>query len=212
MNLYFEKPEILYEDSHFIIVHKEAEELTVPGRGADKQNCLMSRTAKYFDKVYNVHRLDQPTSGLVLIALTKEMLSSLSILFLNREVEKEYIAIVDGVIHGEEGLIDYPLRADITNRPVQIVDPLSGKKAVTRWKVLERYENSTRLLLKPETGRTHQLRVHLKAIGFPICGDRLYNENCPDDLLGELKLHARLLRFIHPVTGENVQVKKEPRF
>ncbi|MDA3810744.1 MAG: pseudouridine synthase, partial [Spirochaetaceae bacterium] len=90
--------------------------------------------------------------------------------------------------------------------------PLSGKKAVTRWKVLERYENSTRLLLKPETGRTHQLRVHLKAIGFPICGDRLYNENCPDDLLGELKLHARLLRFIHPVTGENVQVKKEPRF
>jgi len=212
MKFYHEKPEILYEDSHLIIVNKEAEELTVPGRGADKQNCLMSRTAHFFDKVYNVHRLDQPTSGLVLIALTKEMQSSLSKLFLKREIEKEYIAIVDGVVQGEEGLLDFPIRADITNRPVQIVDPVSGKIAVTRWNVIERYENSTRLLLKSETGRTHQLRVHLQAIGHPICGDRLYNENYPDDLLGELKLHAGFLRFIHPVTGVIVQVKKEPRF
>ncbi|MBI9100142.1 MAG: RluA family pseudouridine synthase [Spirochaetaceae bacterium] len=206
------KPEILYEDEYFIIVHKEPEELTVPGRGPDKMNCLMSRTALFYPEVYNIHRLDQPTSGLVVIALSKEMQRSLSILFQDRKIEKEYIALVEGQLSEDSGIIELPLRADIDNRPVQVVDREQGKKAITRWSVVEKLDSCTRVLLKPETGRTHQLRVHQKAMGHPILGDRLYNDKVPDDLMGELKLHAMSLKFEHPVTGELVSVRKEPRF
>jgi len=206
------KPEILYEDNYFIIVNKESEELTVPGRGPEKADCLMSRTALYYSSVYNVHRLDQPTSGLVIIALTKEMQTQLSRLFINREIEKKYVALVDGVMGESCGTIELPIRGDITNRPVQIVDMELGKKAVTRWEILNQSENTCRLLLTPETGRTHQLRVHLKAIGHPIIGDRLYNDSVPEGLMGELKLHAMSLKFKHPVTGEEVNVIKEARF
>lgn len=206
------KPEILYEDEYFIIVYKEPEELSVPGRGADKQDCLMSRTGLYYPKVYNVHRLDQPTSGLVIIALTKEMQKQLSLLFLNREIKKQYTALVEGIFTKSSGIIDFPIRGDITNRPVQIVDSVLGKKALTAWEVLEEYENSTRLLLKPETGRTHQLRVHLYAIGHPILGDRLYNDSVSENLMGQLKLHAMSLEFKHPATGEMILIQKDPSF
>ncbi|MCP4295324.1 MAG: RluA family pseudouridine synthase [Proteobacteria bacterium] len=204
--------EILYKDEHFIIVNKMAEELTVPGRGADKQECLMSRAARFFGEVFNVHRLDQPTSGLVIIALTKKAQRELSIMFIERKIYKEYIAVVEGIILEDSGIADFPVRGDMDNRPVQIVDYKQGKKAVTVWEVLSRGENSTRVLLKPETGRTHQLRIHLKTMGFPIEGDRLYNDNFPDDLMGELKLHARSLEFTHPFTGIQISVVKEPRF
>ena len=206
------KPEILYEDKYFIIVHKEPEELTVPGRGPGKADCLMSRTAQYYPEVYNVHRLDQPTSGLVVIALTKEMQSELSKMFIRREIEKLYVTLVEGVCDDSSGVINLPIMADINNRPVQIVNRELGKKALTLWDVLNRYESTTRLLLKPKTGRTHQLRVHLNAIGHPILGDRLYNDNVSDDLMGELKLHAMSLNFKHPVTGENIHIVKEPWF
>lgn len=206
------KPEVLYEDNHLIIVNKEVEELSVPGRGPEKQQCLMTRVAPFYREVFNVHRLDQPTSGLVIIALEKEMQRELSILFQKKQIKKEYIAIVEGAISKEEGIIDLAIRGDMDNRPVQIVDPVLGKEAVTRWSVLERGQNYTRLLLKPETGRTHQLRVHLKSIGHPIMGDRLYNNNCSDDVYGELKLHAALLDFIHPLSGKRIIVRKEPDF
>ena len=208
----FNDIEVLYEDEYFLIVNKEAEELTVPGRGVNKQTCLLSRAANFYKEVYIVHRLDQPTSGLVILALTKEAQRSLSIMFQNRKVEKEYIAIVDGTIKDEKGVVDLPVRGDMDNRPVQIVDRESGKKALTQWEVLSRNENKTRVLLKPETGRTHQLRVHMNAIGFPIEGDRLYNDKCPDDMYGELKLHAGSLSFIHPFTGEQIHIIKEPWF
>jgi len=211
-NQIFEKPEILYEDEYFIIVNKEAEELTVPGRGEDKQHCLLSRTSTYYKEVFNVHRLDQPTSGLVIIALTKEMQSQLSLLFRERQIEKEYIAIVEGVIDDDSGIIDFPLRADVENRPVQIVDRELGKSAVTRWSVLERYKYKTRILLKPETGRTHQLRVHMNALGHAIEGDRLYNDKCSENIFGELKLHAMSIKFTHPVSGDILSVVKPPRF
>jgi tRNA pseudouridine32 synthase / 23S rRNA pseudouridine746 synthase len=206
------KPEILYEDEYFIIVQKEPEELTVPGRGPYKADCLMSRTGLFYNEVYNVHRLDQPTSGLLIIALTKEMQKQLSILFLKREIEKEYVALAEGTIKEPSGIIDLPIRGDINNRPMQIVDKDLGKKAITRWEVLENYGDSVRLLLKPETGRTHQLRVHLKAIGHPILGDRLYNDNVPDNLMGKLKLHAMSLKFKHPVTMDMISVVKESLF
>ena len=207
-----EKPEIVYEDEYFIIAVKEAEELTVPGRGPDKQNCLMSRTALYFDEVYNVHRLDQPTSGLVIIARAKEMQSKLSRLFQERKIVKEYVALVKGQLKGDSGVVELPLRADIDNRPVQIVDSQLGKKAVTNWRVLEKHNDYSRVLLKPETGRTHQLRVHMKAIGHPILGDRLYNDDVMEDVMGELKLHAMSLEFEHPLLGTIISIKKKPKF
>ncbi len=206
------KPEILFEDDFCIIVYKEPEELTVPGRGPDKRECLMSRTAQHCGPVFNIHRLDQPTSGLVLIARTKEMQKQMSRLFQERRVEKEYIAIVEGIMAEGDQLIDLPLRADINNRPMQIVDQELGKRAVTTCEVLTNDRWSTRVLLKPETGRTHQLRVHLSSIGHPIVGDRLYNKNVPEDLMGELKLHAMSLKFEHPMTGELISVRKEPPF
>ena len=211
-NQIFDKPQILYEDEYFLIVFKEAEELTVPGRGEDKQHCLMSRTAQYYTEVFNVHRLDQPTSGLVIIALSKKMQSEFSSLFRERKIKKEYIAMVEGILPENRGIIDYPLRGDINNRPVQIVDFEQGKSAITNWSVIKRMESSTIVSLIPETGRTHQLRVHLKAIGHPIIGDRLYNDNCPDELFGELKLHAYSLEFDHPVTGEKIKIFTESRF
>lgn len=206
------KPEILFEDDSCLIVYKEPEELTVPGRGSEKSDCLMSRTERHCGSVFNVHRLDQPTSGLVLIARTKEMQKQMSRLFQERKVEKQYVAIVEGHMAEGKQIIDLPLRADIDNRPMQIVDGELGKRAVTSCEVLEVLQGNTRVLLKPETGRTHQLRLHLSSIGYPIVGDRLYNDSVPEDLMGKLKLHALSLKFEHPLTGELIFVSKEAPF
>jgi len=201
------RPEVLYEDPWFYIVDKVREELTVPGRGPDKQNCLMSRAEKWLGMVYNVHRLDQPTSGLVVLARTPEARREMSRLFEARLVKKVYQARVRGVLD-DEGTIDLPLRSDWDNRPRQMVDVERGKPAVSGWKVQNRGNDWTDLLLYPETGRTHQLRVHLSSIGHPIMGDRLYDDKSDDTLMGELKLHAAALSFEHPFTGERIVVEK----
>lgn len=203
---------MLFEDKWFFIVRKEREELTVPGRGPEKQNCLMSRAAQWLGEVYNVHRLDQPTSGLVVIARSAEAQRAMGRIFESRAIEKIYRARVRGNFGEEEGLINLPLRADWENRPRQMVDREMGKKAVTRWKVLFRGAGWTELDLFPETGRTHQLRVHLASIGHPIIGDRLYDEDTGESVMGELMLHAFSLVFRHPFTGEPVMVESKSDF
>ncbi|MBB6482640.1 RluA family pseudouridine synthase [Spirochaeta isovalerica] len=205
-------PEVVYEDTWFYIVSKEREELTVPGRGPEKAHCLMSRAAEWLGEVYNIHRLDQPTSGLVILARTPEAQREMSRLFEARKVEKVYIARVRGKIEKDEGIIDLPLRGDRENRPRQIVDPERGKKAITRWRIKKEGERWTELFLYPETGRTHQLRVHLASIGHPIMGDRLYDDETDEMLMGELKLHASALAFKHPFTGEFLSVESKPDF
>jgi tRNA pseudouridine32 synthase/23S rRNA pseudouridine746 synthase len=144
------------------------------------------------------------TSGLVIFARSPEVQRNLSMQFEMREVVKTYIAVVEGIIEEDSGIIDYPMRKDMTQSlpPKHLVDCVRGKKAVTEWKVLERTESTTRVALFPETGRSHQLRVHMQSIGFPIVGDPIYGHPA-----GRLMLHAGSLEFIHPVTNERIRLE-----
>ncbi|MDO8419781.1 MAG: RNA pseudouridine synthase, partial [Rubrivivax sp.] len=147
-----------------------------------------------------VHRLDMSTSGLMLFARGAAAQRQLNTAFASGAVAKQYVAVVEGRVQGDSGVIDEPLAADWPNRPRQVVDGERGKPSSTRWRVLERAQDSTRLLLEPITGRTHQLRVHLQWLGHPIRGDALY---APTPLRADrLLLHATLLALTHPLTGQ----------
>ena len=151
-----------------------------------------------------VHRLDMDTSGLVLFARSPEAQRNLSLRFEKREISKTYAAIVEGVIEQDEGMVDYPMRKDMEQRlpPKHLVDCVRGKKALTEWKVMECGAGTTRLALFPRTGRSHQLRVHMQAIGFPIVGDPIYGT--PSE---RLMLHAQTLEFRHPLSGEPINLE-----
>lgn len=191
--------EIIYQDDAFIAVNKPTGLLSVPGRGPDKQDCCLSRVMAQFPEALMVHRLDMDTSGLMLFALSIEVQRNLSLQFEKREIHKTYVAVVEGLIMQDEGLIDYPMRKDMTQRlpPKHIVDCVRGKKAVTEWEVLERSAKRTRVVLFPQTGRSHQLRVHMQALGHPIVGDNIYG--IEDE---RLMLHALSLSLKHPESGE----------
>ena len=160
--------EIIYQDKHIIAVNKPQALLSVPGLGPDKQDCMISRLVEIIPGAKVVHRLDCYTSGIMIFAIGIEMQRALSRLFHDRKIHKQYIAVVKDWFDEEEGVIKFPMRCDIDNRPIQIVDYEHGKSAVTHWQVLKRDTDSVRLLLKPVTGRTHQLRVHFEAMNFPI--------------------------------------------
>lgn len=195
---------VLYLDDGLLLVEKPAGLLSVPGRGDDKQDCLISRVQLTFPDALIVHRLDMATSGIMLLARNKDMHRQLSRLFSERRIEKTYCAVVEGIIEAGSGRIDFPIMADWPNRPKQIVAPLLGKPSVTYFNVLSRDLSSgiTRLELKPETGRTHQLRVHLEFIGHAILGDRLYASPEAQQRSERLLLHANALSFEHPVTHQ----------
>ncbi len=193
------------------MVNKPAGLLSVPGRGADKQDCLSSRVQQEFPDALIVHRLDMATSGLLVFALDKEMQRRLSALFREREVVKRYVAIVANRVTPETGEINLPIAADWINRPLRKIDMTLGKPSLTRYRVLgydlERFE-TTCIELEPVTGRTHQLRVHLAAIGHPIVGDDLYGGMAANRLM----LHAKLLNFTHPASGTTLQFTCEASF
>ncbi len=193
-------PELVYCDESLLAVNKPAGLLAVPGRGADKQDCLSTRIQKEFADALIVHRLDMATSGLIVFARGEKMQRRLSQMFRERAVLKRYVAVVAGKLEPDTGEIKLPLMADWPNRPQQKVDHESGKPSLTRYRVLSHEAAMTRVELEPVTGRTHQLRVHLAAIGHPIIGDGLYGGPVAVRLL----LHARTLEFVHPVSGEPV--------
>jgi tRNA pseudouridine32 synthase / 23S rRNA pseudouridine746 synthase len=184
----------------------------VPGRPLELQDCAASRLQAVWPDVRVVHRLDMPTSGLLLFARGAEMQRRLSSAFEHREVHKRYEAWVHGLVREEAGAITLPLAADWPARPRQKVDVPTGKAAHTQWQVLERdtAQQRTRLALFPHTGRTHQLRVHLMAIGHPLVGDTLYGPDPAAHL--RLLLHATQLRFNHPAHGEVVTVESAAPF
>lgn len=205
-------PHTLYEDAHLLVVDKPSGLLSVPGRSAALQDCVLSRLRARYPECTGqmvVHRLDLDTSGLLLAAKDAATFSALQRLFSLREVEKRYVAVLDSEVRGDAGTIVLPLRLDIDDRPRHIHDPELGKPAVTEWRVLQRAEGRTRVVFVPRTGRTHQLRVHAAhplGLDAPIVGDRLYGREAPAD--GErLLLHAEWLSFVHPVTGERVSVE-----
>lgn len=195
----------LYEDAHLIALLKPAGLLSVPGRGVDRADCLSARALERWPDALIVHRLDQATSGLMLMARSPEVQRALSTAFAERRVHKHYEALVHGqaAAAGTSGWqeIELPLIVDWPNRPRSKVDPVAGKPSLTRWRALahDTTRHTTRLALEPVTGRSHQLRVHLLAIDHPIVGDTLYG---PPDGAPRLMLHACGLRLAHPVTGQ----------
>lgn len=203
--------ELIYQDDHLLVASKPAGLLAVPGRGADKQDCLAARIQREFADMLVVHRLDMATSGLMVFARGIEMQRLLSQLFRLRKVDKSYVALVAGKPAPATGEVDLPLMADWPNRPLQKVDLQSGKPSLTRYRLLEHDADMdrSRILLEPVTGRTHQLRLHMAAIGHPILGDAFYGDVTTAP---RLLLHARSLGFVHPVIGKPLNFINEAPF
>lgn len=195
---------MLHADAWCVVAVKPAGLLSVPGRGDDKQDCLAARLQAVYTDALVVHRLDMATSGLWLMARGLAMQRRLSRAFEERGVHKRYEAVVAGTDLQAHGTIDLPLAADWPNRPRQRVDLVHGKPSLTRWQVLGPgpMPGTTRVALEPVTGRSHQLRVHLLAIGHPIVGDALYAPPDVATAAPRLWLHATGLRLAHPATGE----------
>lgn len=201
---------ILHRTDRFIVVDKPAGLLSVPGKGERGRDCVPERVRRMFPAAtgpLTVHRLDMDTSGLLVVALDPEAQRDLSGQFERREVEKTYIAVVDGLVEHESGTVEAPIRPDFFNRPYQVVDPSHRRPAVTAYKVLERGEGRTRVELIPLTGRTHQLRVHMAWRGHAILGDVLYGEQPRiAEAAPRLLLHAARLVFTDPGTGRRVEM------
>lgn len=192
----------IYCDDHLILIDKPSGLLSVPGRGAEKQDCAITRVQSAYPDALTVHRLDMGTSGLLLMARGKDMQRALSGLFERGEVQKEYIADVWGAPSPASGEIDLPLITDWPQRPRQKVDHAIGKPSRTRYETVSSAGGISRLHLTPLTGRSHQLRVHLASIGHPILGDDLYADGEARAARPRLALHAARLAFTHPATGE----------
>lgn len=210
----FENPEILYSDDHLIVANKPSGLLSVPGRGENKKDCLIARIQLSSPEALVVHRLDMQTSGLMVLARNKDIQTSLSRLFEQRNINKEYVAIVDGEIQQSQGKIDLPLITDWPNRPRQKVDFESGKSSITQYEVIayDSNNNSTRVKLKPVTGRSHQLRVHLLSIGHVIYGDALYADEYIAGKSERLLLHANRITFNHPITQSVLDIESKVPF
>ena len=198
-------PELVYIDDTLIVVNKPAGLPSVPGRAEGLQDCMATRVQAIAADALVVHRLDMATSGLLVFARGKAAQRQLSDAFAQREVGKTYVAVVAGQLAPDSGEIDLPLITDWPNRPRQKVDFETGKPSLTRYRVLSRSPHDTRVALEPLTGRSHQLRVHLLALGHPIVGDALY---APPEVLARsprLLLHAQSLSLAHPVSGATLQ-------
>ena len=203
--------DIIYEDDYLLIVNKPAGMLSVPGK--ETADSVYSRIRHLYPDATGplvVHRLDMATSGLLLIAKTKEVHQNLQAQFSNRSIKKRYTALLEGIVSDEEGTIDLPLCLNPLDRPCQIVDKEHGKPAITRYRVLARTESQTLVAFYPLTGRTHQLRVHsAHSLGLhcPIKGDELYGSKAD-----RLYLHAESLEFTHPVSKEKVTIEVKADF
>jgi tRNA pseudouridine32 synthase / 23S rRNA pseudouridine746 synthase len=195
---------ILHADETLVVIDKPSGLLAVPGRGEDRRGSAWLQVQALYGDARVVHRLDMSTSGLMAFGRGAAAQRALSMAFERRAVDKRYVAIVAGTVEAEEGEIDLPLLVDWPNRPRQHVDHAHGKPSLTRWRVLERMAQRTRLELEPVTGRSHQLRVHLLAIGHPIVGDALYAPAPVRDAAPRLLLHACRLTLPHPVHDERV--------
>lgn len=204
--------EPLFVDHHLIVLNKPAGLLAVPGRGPEGADNLWSRALARYPDALVVHRLDQATSGLLVMARNPTSQRHLSMQFEQRRVLKVYEALVEGLPEAQQGEIDLPLMADWPRRPMQKVDTERGKPSLSHWRVLSRdpIQGMTRLSLLPRTGRTHQLRVHMAAMGHPIIGDRLYGGSLAGAT--RLMLHATELGFTHPATGERLHLRSPAPF
>jgi tRNA pseudouridine32 synthase/23S rRNA pseudouridine746 synthase len=200
---------LVYQDDALLIANKPSGLLTVPGRGPEKQDCLINRLLVSHPNSRIVHRLDQPTSGIVIVPQSYEALRHIGRQFETRQVSKRYIAVVAGIIEQDEGSVELPLICDWPNRPKQMVDWDNGKAALTHYRVLARDTDTqqTRVALTPVTGRSHQLRVHMLELGHPIVGDTLYAPEAVIAASNRLLLHAERINFAHPISAEPLTIE-----
>jgi tRNA pseudouridine32 synthase/23S rRNA pseudouridine746 synthase len=206
---------VLYADEALLVLDKPSGLLSVPGRGEDKQDCLSARAQSLYPDALIVHRLDMATSGLMVLARGLSAQRSLNAAFAERRVSKRYVAVVDGTLAPPSdtwGVINLPILVDWPNRPRRMIDHAQGKPSTTRWRVLSHHAATTRVELEPITGRSHQLRVHLLALGHPILGDALYADSRVQALSNRLLLHACALELAHPVSGEPMRFVSTENF
>ncbi|QZE28659.1 bifunctional tRNA pseudouridine(32) synthase/23S rRNA pseudouridine(746) synthase RluA [Pantoea ananatis] len=201
---------ILYQDAHIMVVNKPSGLLSVPGRLDEHKDSVMTRIQRDYPEAESVHRLDMATSGVIVVALTKAAERELKRQFREREPAKTYVARVWGHPAQEKGMVDLPLICDWPNRPKQKVCFDTGKSAQTDYQVVEYGDdNSARVALKPITGRSHQLRVHMLALGHPILGDGFYAHPEAKAMADRLLLHAESLTIMHPAFG-NAMTFRQP--
>ncbi len=206
---------ILHTDPSIVVVNKPGGLLSVPGRGPEKQDCIVNRIKTIFHNCIaqpSVHRLDMQTSGIMVLALTREAHRNISLQFEKRRVEKRYVAHLQDIIDGNSGEIKLAFRLDINRRPYQIYDPINGKQGISKWRKLGDANGKSIIEFQPVTGRTHQLRLHAShnlGLNSPIVGDSLYGEGKEGD---KMLLHATYLSFIHPVSGKKMEFTSPPPF
>ena len=198
--------DILHEDHEILVVNKPAGLLSVPGKGPELADCLIARLEAAYPQVLLVHRLDRDTSGVMVFGLTSHAQRHLGLQFEKRQTKKTYLARVAGRLEQKTGTVDLPLIVDWPNRPLQKVDHETGKPTVTDWRVMKATDDESRVKLYPQTGRSHQLRVHMLALGHPILGDPLYAPETADRY-PRMMLHAEELRLRHPDGGEGVKFR-----
>ncbi|MCH8537618.1 MAG: RluA family pseudouridine synthase [Alkalimonas sp.] len=204
---------IVYQDEHLLVVNKPAMLLTVPGRHPDNQDCLIHRLQQEFPTAAVVHRLDYDTSGLLIIPLHKAALSAISKQFQARTIQKHYLAVVSGQLTPAAGRIDLAIAPDAERRPRYKICP-DGKPSVTEYQVLsyDPQSNCSRVQLSPVTGRSHQLRLHMMALGHPIVGDPFYAPAASVAKSTRLLLHAGWIRFLHPVALNELECRSDAAF
>ncbi|MEJ6399192.1 RluA family pseudouridine synthase [Yoonia sp. 208BN28-4] len=202
---------VLHDDHEVLLVDKPSGLLSVPGKGEHLSDCLISRVQAVFPQALLVHRLDRDTSGVMVFALTPHAQRHLGLQFEKRQTQKTYVARVWGEMADQTGTVDLPLIVDWPNRPRQMVCHKTGKQAVTDWRVLRARNGESRVRLKPKTGRSHQLRVHMLALGHPILGDPFYATGAARDY-PRLMLHSESLQFRHPDGGKGMRIRAKVPF
>ena len=203
--------EFLHDDHEVVLVNKPAGLLSVPGKGEHLADCLMERVKAVFPTALLIHRLDRDTSGVMIFGLTPHAQRHLGLQFEKRQTKKTYIARVWGEMTEKTGTVDLPLIVDWPNRPRQMVDHENGKQAITDWRVVRAREGETRVRLMPKTGRSHQLRVHMLAMGHPILGDPFYATGPARDH-PRLMLHSETFQFRHPDGGQGMRITAKAPF
>ena len=203
--------DILHEDHELIVANKPSGLLSVPGKGPELADCLLTREQAAFPNALLVHRLDRDTSGVMVFAASPHAQRHLGLQFEKRQMKKTYVAEVLGRLEPKTGTVDLPLIVDWPNRPKQKVCHDTGKPAITDWRVLRYGDTATRVALMPKTGRSHQLRVHMKEVGHPIMGDPFYATGEAANAL-RLMLHAWKLRLRHPDGGKGTEFVAKPPF
>jgi len=208
----FSKKWLLFEDEQLLIINKPSGLLSVPGRNADPLASLIGQIKIYCKDALIVHRLDMDTSGIMLLAKNKEVHRHLSHQFQERQTSKQYQAICTGIASQKNGTVNQPMRCDWEKRPLQMIDFKQGKNAKTHWQIIKQNKTRFSVLLSPVTGRSHQLRLHMKQLGHPILGDNLYADTQTLNQSSRLLLHASKLTFTHPTHQQRLTFENRAEF